>query len=848
MRTLRTLGALLSIIVLLVGVPMALALLGSPTYLWQVDWRTALVVAADSRLVTALLSLTGWLAWGVIALTIVFEMVAVLTRQRIRLVVPGFGWLRPMAGALVVTALAMPSLASAEPGRPPTPAPAPTAPSESPPHDADSYVVRDGDELWDIAERELGAGQRWHEIAALNQGVDETSRLSAGQRLRLPRRSTPPQPDVVIVQPGESLWSIAERELGDGERWPEIYRRNHSQIADPDEIDAGWRLRIPRARTSPGAVPVRIPNPPPKVIVLPSPEEPGQIIETPQAHEDASQEARQETGEKTTHSADPGPLIGPIGSMLAAAILLGIGTRRRAQMLNRAVGRRLPAIPPAVARFWTALAQKSEGAELPGSAPSPTTVVLGWDEADEPVTVDVEPSRAVVFTGPGAEDAVAAAVTGLACAPWSDSVHMIIDDGTWTAALDEPRFEAEPDAAEAVARLTRLCSERQLALREAALADVRQEPDSAEAWAPIVFVFTRPLTSTQFAVLDEALSLGETGISVLACGTDAPRIHATHVELDDGLARLGARTFSPQLVPRPARRALLDLLTTTGRLDTDPAPWWNDELAPDSAPLAPADLSQQTAHGFLRTPQPPILMLLGEVGLVGAAGPPPSRATGQCLEYCAWLLTHPGAPPSEMTQDLMIADSTRRSNMSRLRAWLGHAPDGLAYLPDAYSGRIRLDTRVTSDWEAFTSLLSGGLGHATDSALREALLIVRGDPLGTFAFQWHWAEELRADMVAMIVDAACVLADRALDRDDHASALWAVSRGRLAAPEDDALSVREIQALALAGRRSEVDEAVLALNRNLRSLSRDLAADDALRIQSAIELARHSPPQPPTPV
>jgi LysM repeat protein len=48
-----------------------------------------------------------------------------------------------------------------------------------------TYVVRAGDTLWKIASRELGDGNRWREIARLNNIVDPDA-LSVGQRLRLP--------------------------------------------------------------------------------------------------------------------------------------------------------------------------------------------------------------------------------------------------------------------------------------------------------------------------------------------------------------------------------------------------------------------------------------------------------------------------------------------------------------------------------------------------------------------------------------------------------------------------------------------------------------------------------------
>ncbi|MDB5098175.1 MAG: hypothetical protein JWM80_2596 [Cyanobacteria bacterium RYN_339] len=49
------------------------------------------------------------------------------------------------------------------------------------------------------------------------------------------------------VKPGECLWAIAERELGDGKRWREIYDLNRDLIKHPDLIHPGQVLRLPGA-------------------------------------------------------------------------------------------------------------------------------------------------------------------------------------------------------------------------------------------------------------------------------------------------------------------------------------------------------------------------------------------------------------------------------------------------------------------------------------------------------------------------------------------------------------------------------------------------------------------------
>jgi len=166
----------------------------------------------------------------------------------------------PMPGAVIVP----PPVAQ--------PAPAVAAASE--------YVVQRGDALARIAKTQLGAESRWHEIAALNPGIDPKS-LSVGQKLRMPTgaamtvanptstKSTPKVAPKVstksvasnaapkktekassgartcTVQRGDTLRSIARRELGDEKRWKEIANLNPS--VDPSKLAIGMRVKLPKA-------------------------------------------------------------------------------------------------------------------------------------------------------------------------------------------------------------------------------------------------------------------------------------------------------------------------------------------------------------------------------------------------------------------------------------------------------------------------------------------------------------------------------------------------------------------------------------------------------------------------
>jgi nucleoid-associated protein YgaU len=53
--------------------------------------------------------------------------------------------------------------------------------------------------------------------------------------------------DEYVVEPGDTLRSIAERVYGDAAQWSRIYDANRTTIGpDPDTISAGTHLRIPR--------------------------------------------------------------------------------------------------------------------------------------------------------------------------------------------------------------------------------------------------------------------------------------------------------------------------------------------------------------------------------------------------------------------------------------------------------------------------------------------------------------------------------------------------------------------------------------------------------------------------
>lgn len=54
-----------------------------------------------------------------------------------------------------------------------------------------------------------------------------------------------PVPTTYTVKPGDCLWNIAKKQLGDGSRWQEIYELNQDKIQNPNLIYSGQVLTMP---------------------------------------------------------------------------------------------------------------------------------------------------------------------------------------------------------------------------------------------------------------------------------------------------------------------------------------------------------------------------------------------------------------------------------------------------------------------------------------------------------------------------------------------------------------------------------------------------------------------------
>jgi len=131
---------------------------------------------------------------------------------------------------------------------------------------------------------------------------------------------------------------------------------------------------------------------------------------------------------------------------------------------------------------------------------------------------------------------------------------------------------------------------------------------------------------------------------------------------------------------------------------------------------------------------------------------------------------------------------------------------------------------------------AGNLNRTSDDGLRAALNLVRGAPLADAApGQWHWAEELRTDMISAVRDIGVQLTKRARDAGDLDLARWAAARALVAAPGDELLTVARIRTEHLAGNDAETERLTLQLARQSRTLGVDLDPETVDLLQQVVE-------------
>jgi len=113
-----------------------------------------------------------------------------------------------------------------------------------------TVVVQPGDSLWKLAEQNLGKGLRWRDLLVANPNIADPNHINAGTKIILPSTSashiarTSATTAKIIVHSGDTLWKLAETHLGHGAAWTCIAQANPT-LTNPQIIFAGQELLLP---------------------------------------------------------------------------------------------------------------------------------------------------------------------------------------------------------------------------------------------------------------------------------------------------------------------------------------------------------------------------------------------------------------------------------------------------------------------------------------------------------------------------------------------------------------------------------------------------------------------------
>ncbi|MFP5328406.1 MAG: LysM peptidoglycan-binding domain-containing protein, partial [Acidimicrobiia bacterium] len=365
LRALLAVGALTGI---LGGLPCALVrfghwpISGMPTSEQLRDLGDAVV--SDTAVFGAL-TLAAWLVWTLFVVSFLVESRAAFqgvqapriaiagpaqraARLLVATVILGVTIQRtmPPASALPTTpARSTPLVAQqeqpTEPDTVTTAAPTPTT-LAAPARDV-VITVTNGDSAWSLAEHHLGDGMRWRELWEANRSVVQPDGrtwadpqiIRPGWELRLPTGTpTPSTNGHHVVERGDTLSAIAADELGDPNRYPEIFDLNVGdlqpdgrRLEDPNLILPGWELEIPTDQPAPLPLPPEpeaagsavAPPAPTPIPSAPSLDPPGQATTTTSTPPTSTPTTNAEPEEKAA-AADAGS-----GWSIASTTLLGVG-------------------------------------------------------------------------------------------------------------------------------------------------------------------------------------------------------------------------------------------------------------------------------------------------------------------------------------------------------------------------------------------------------------------------------------------------------------------------------------------------------------------------------------------
>ena len=823
----RSAGAGLALLAVVLGMPALLLLtLGPP----PIPSGLSLAVLTGAVSVNALLGVliwVLWLAWLQFTVCAAVEAVSALRGNGLPRHVPLSGGMQTLARRLVIAALLVTTAAS-----PATAAPVVLAPASEP---VAAVQAEDGAQ----ADQSPQAAQTAQEDDAAVAG--EAAQETGDVTYRLGDAVLDPEVGaqlvgrrVYVVQPPQghyhdNLWDIAERSLGDGRAYQQIYDLNAGRV-QPDGralelarlIQPNWYLIMPEEAADIPRVEAVSPAPAPDTPTpAPAP-----------ARQTAATGADGLTGGSATTAAermaDVAPTQAPaLGALTGAAVLSLLVRRRRygswllprpdAGELERLL--RIGADPDRAERLDTALRSLSAL-----SAP-PAPYAAGVD--DEAVTLFL--SRPM----PQAPQ------------PWRARREGRI----WTLARDAVITAPDEPARVGTGLVTLGRDERGTdVLIDLSLVD----GDVAVNGAPSMAAEVIAALALELCINPWSARIRVTGVGLPQtlhelCGRRLERA-------DDLAAALGAPEPADVLTGRRRRSGPRRVVLATGQQDalsphsretvlvrTGGGARWRIEV--DTAGMARVEplgvgvrVTRATEHDLacLRElfaserssgrpdapdpPRPPVttaalrsapvrVQVLGPATVMAPGAVEPERLPLLTEAVACLALNRDGLHPrvlASMIWPLGVTGDVVTASIERLRVWLGDDETGATRLREDEEGRLVLGPDVVVDWDVLRALAAAARRSPRAEELRllqEALRLVRGRVCeGAEPGRYAWLARLRTahDSEALITDSALRVA-ALLGRDDPEGAAAAIAVGLGVVELDQRLWQADLRLAAMRG-------------------------------------------------
>ncbi|MFF4242566.1 BTAD domain-containing putative transcriptional regulator [Actinomadura geliboluensis] len=530
--------------------------------------------------------------------------------------------------------------------------------------------------------------------------------------------ATQPKPDhheaqTHVVKRGETLWGLARRTYGTGDRYPEIFENSQNidqpngipALTDPDVIHPGQRVRLPRSSTPDGA-PSPARSAAPHAGAHPSPSEQGRKSDT------RASTPRGSTSGEATASPVPSPVVAPpvapsvsaapaapndqddassplaislpsgsrIGLGLAAALSVAVAAtrlhrrRRRPLQGDPETAKHIPEAPIAapVLRARKAHLDTYVVREVPAPSdpelvredlltPEPDHLIVGTRDG-QAVTIPLA-GLSLGLTGDGAHAAARAITTELLAKahryraevilPEPDVQALFLGDDITDLSTTHDGLTLKPSLHEAINHL-----EIEL-LHRARILETTEQPDVAALRAddpaePLPTVLLVASIPPDNARVDALATLGRRyGIGVLALGawTSGTNVElATDATVTDTDGPNAARFTQASLFHLTTDDAAEMLRTIRTATGAEAPSPTNAGSAPEpESPSAIVPLPRPS-EGAVR--RPVSLEVLGDVRLSTADGPISTGLRQRARDLLAYLALHPDG----VTRDRASAD------------------------------------------------------------------------------------------------------------------------------------------------------------------------------------------------